>query len=120
MADFFDSATRANLHPSTRALREEHLDNRSRTSVAELLAELFFVVRNAMFFDEGDEVPWGVSGEGGLTKVGVIGEVVIRGGAEVGEVAPASTGDGNFQPDALIVLQDDDAPAPLAGFDGAE
>ena len=73
-----------------------------------------------MFFDEGAEVPWGVSGEGGLTKIGVIGEVVIRGGAEVSEVATASTGDGNFQPDALIVFQDDDTPPPLAGFDGAE
>ena len=73
-----------------------------------------------MFFDEGDEVPWGVSGESGLTKIGVIGEVVIGGGAEVGEVATASTGDGNFQTDALIMFQDDHPPPPLAGFDGAE
>ena len=78
------------------ALALEHGDDVVGGAVAEELAEGFFVVGDAVLFDEGDDVGWGVAGEGGLGEVGVFGEEVFGAGVEVGEVAAASAGDEDF------------------------
>jgi len=84
------------------------------------LAERLFVVGDAMLFDEGEEVRGGVAGQGGFGKVGIRGEEILRLAMNVSEVAAASAGDEDFFADAIDVLEDGDATAALAGFDGAE
>jgi hypothetical protein len=88
--------------------------------VAEELAESFFVIRNAMLFDEGDEVGGRVAGEGGFCEVRICGKEVVWLGVNIGEVAAASAGDEDFFADFLGALEEDDAAAAFAGFDCAE
>jgi hypothetical protein len=47
------------------------------------------------------------------------GEEMAGRGVDVGEVAASAAGDQDFASDPGIVLEDEDAPAPFARFDGA-
>jgi hypothetical protein len=87
--------------------------------VAEKLAESFFVIGNAVFLDEGDEVGGSVAGEGGLGEVGIFGEEVLRLGVEIRKIATATTGDEDFLADFFGALEEHYAAAALSGFDSA-
>ena len=101
------------------ALALEHGGDVVGGAVAEELAEGFFVVRNAVLLDEGDDVGRGEGGEGGLGEVRILGEEVFGAGVEVGEVAAASAGDENFFAGFFGVVDEEGAAATAAGFDGA-
>jgi hypothetical protein len=73
-----------------------------------------------MFFDQGDEIGGGVTGQGGFGEVRVGGEEILRLTMDVGEVAAASAGDEDFLADAVGMLENGDAAATLGGFDGTE
>lgn len=89
-------------------------------TIAEKLAERFFVVGDAVLFDEGDEIGGSVAGQGGFGKVRICGMKIFGGGVKVGEIAAASTGNEDFLADAVGVFDDGDAATPFAGFEGTE
>jgi hypothetical protein len=88
--------------------------------IAEELTERFFVIGDFVFFDEGDEIGGGVSGQGGFGEVGILREEIFRLAINIGEVAAASAGDEDFFADFFGVFQEEDATVALAGLDGAE
>jgi hypothetical protein len=115
-----DSAIEEDLHAGGSAFRLEHPGDILRGTIAEELAQRFFVVRDAMLLDESDEIRGSVTRQGGLREVLVRGDEVLRLAMEVGEIAAASAGDKDFFAYAIGALQHGDAPAALARFDGAE
>jgi hypothetical protein len=84
------------------------------------LAESFFVVSDAMFFDESEKVGGRETGESGFSEMRIRGEKVFRRAVNVGEIAPATAGDKDFFADAVGMFEDGDAAAAFAGFDGAK
>ncbi len=98
----------------------QHVGDVAGGVVAEELAERFFVVGDAMFFDEGEEISRRVAGQSGFGEVGIGREEILRLTMDVGEVAAASAGDEDFLADAVGVFEDGDATAELARFDGAQ
>jgi len=100
------------------ALAQQQVEDVVSGAVAEELPEGFFVVADAVLFDERDEVLRGVAGERGAGEVRVFGEEVFGGGVEVGEVGAASAGDEDFFAGTVGVVEDEGAAAALAGFDG--
>ena len=96
----------------------EHGDDLLRGAVAEELAESFFVILNAVLFDEGDEVLWREASKRGFGEVRVGAEEVFGFGADVGEVAAAAAGDEDLFAGAVGVVEEEDAAASFAGFDG--
>jgi hypothetical protein len=73
--------------------------------VAEELAQFFFVVGDAMLFDETDEIRGGEAGEGGFGEVRIGGKEIFGSGVDVGEVAAAAAGNEDFFADAVGVLE---------------
>ncbi len=118
--NFLDFGVEKDLDFGIAALGFEHVGDVLRGAVAEKLAESFLVVRNAMLFDQRDEVGWRVAGERGFREVLVGAEEILRAAVDVREVAAAAAGDENFLADAIGTLEDSDAASALAGFDGAE
>ena len=57
--------------------------------------------------------------QGGLGKVRILAEKVLRLRPHVGEVAAAAAGDQNLPPHALAVFQQQHAPSALAGLERA-
>ena len=101
------------------ALAQEHVEDVVGGTVAEELAEGFFVIRDAVLFNQGDEVLRGEAGERGLGEVGVGGEEVFRLGVDVGEVAATAAGDENLFAGAVGVLEDEGVATAASSFDGA-
>src|SRR5208337_4580492 len=118
--DLDDLAVQDDLYAGGAAFGFEHVGDVAGGVVAEELAEGFFVIGDAMFFDEGEEVCGGVACQGGFGEVGIRGEEILRLAMNVGEVAAAPAGDEDFFADAVSVFQDGDAAAALARFDGAQ
>ncbi len=117
--DFGDLGVQDDFYVGGAAFGFEHVGDVAGGVVAEELAEGFFVVGDAMFFDEGEEIRGSVAGQGGFGEVGIRGEEILRLAMDVGEVAAASAGDEDFLADAVGVFEDGDATAALARFDGA-
>ena len=88
-------------------------------TVTEELAVFFLVEGDAVALYEIDEICRRIAGEGGPTEVWIFGDEMLRAGAEVGEIAPASAGDQDFLPSFCLVVQDGDTPALLSGLGGA-
>ncbi len=99
------------------ALAEEHVEDVVGRAVAEELSEGLLVIRDAVFFDQGDEVMRGVTGERGLGEVGVGGEEVFGRGVEIGEIASTSAGDKDLFSGAVGEVEDEDAAVTASGFD---
>ena len=117
--DFGDLAVQDNFHAGGTAFGFEHVGDVAGGVVAEELAKRFFVVRDAMFFDEGEEVRRGVAGQSGFGKMGIGGEEILRLAMNVREVAAASARDEDFLADAVGVFEDGDAAAVLARLNSA-
>ena len=72
------------------AFSEQHVDQVLCRVVAKQLAFVLLVVGNAVFVHQGDEVAWGVTGQGAAAKVRVVAQKI--GGADVfvGEIGAAT------------------------------
>ena len=57
---------------------QEEIDDLLGRTIAKKLAAGFFVIGDAVLFDEGDEIVLCVAGEGRNTKARVVGEKIIR------------------------------------------
>ena len=110
-----DAATGVNADLGLGAFGFEEGEDLPGAVVAEQLAVFPFVPLNAVLFDEGKEVGRGVAGEGGLWKMGAaVGDVVGGGGAEIGEIAAAATGDEDLVPGARLVFEHGDGTTEVA------
>jgi hypothetical protein len=98
----------------------QHVGDIAGGAVAEKLAESFFVVRNGMAFDEGDEIRGGVARQRRFGEMGIGGDKIFRAAMKISEIAAASAGDEDFLADARGALEYRDAAAALAGFNGAQ
>jgi hypothetical protein len=115
-----DSAVKKDLYTGGSAFRFEHIGNVLCGAIAEKLAQRLLVVRDVMFFNEGDEIRGGVAGQGGFRKVFVRGDEVFRPAMEIREIAAASAGDQDFLTDFICAFDHGDAASAFAGLDGAK
>src|SRR5215467_3673170 len=90
-----------------------------RGAVAKKLAQSFFVVRNAMLFHQRNEVRRRVSCERRFGKVRIGRDKVFRLAVQVGKVAASAAGNQDLLANASGTLQHGNAPAALAGLNGA-
>jgi hypothetical protein len=118
--DFSDARVQKNLDLSGTTFGFEKMGDFRRGVVAEELAERFFVVGDAVLFDEGDEILWRVARERGFCEMGIGGEEIFGIGVEIGEVAAASAGDEDFFAGAIGEFDNGDAAATLSSLEGAE
>lgn len=72
---------------------------------------------NAVALNQLDEVPGAVTLERGFTEMGVGGDEMIRGGIQVGEIAPPATGHEDFLARLVGVVKHPD-PMALIGSRG--
>ena len=91
-----------------------------RGAIAKKLAESFFVIGDAVLFNERDEVRGSEAGEGGFGEVRIGGDEIFRAAMDVCEIAAAASGDKDFLADLAGAFEDGNATAAPAGFDGAE
>lgn len=117
--DFMDRASAANGDSGGGTFRQEHLDDGAGALIAELLAECFFVVGNAVIFHQSEKIVRAEAGEGGATKGRIGREEILRAGAEVGKIAAPAAGDGNFFAHPFVVFKDDDPATPPTRGEGA-
>jgi hypothetical protein len=78
------------------------------------------MVRNAVLFDQCDEVRGRVPGQRGFREVFVRGNEIFWRAMNIGEIAAAAAGDENFLPDAIGMFKHRDAPPAFAGLNRAE
>ena len=120
LGDFVDADAAAGLRARAGASILQECDDVARARVAEKLSELFLVPADAMTFDQGEKVGRRVAGEGGAAELQVGGEVIVRRGAQVGEIAASAAGDGDLFSDTIVMLQDEHAAAGAGGGHRAE
>ena len=77
------------------------------------------MISDFVFFDEGDDVCGSEACEGGLCEVRIFREEVFRAAMDVGEVAAAASGDEDLLADSFGMVEQDDAAASAASFEGA-
>jgi len=118
-ADFVNFAVQNDLYSRVLALGFEHLHDILRGAVAEKLAERLLVIRDAVLFNQRDEVRRRVPGQGGFREVGVGGIEVFRTAVDVREIAAPSAGNKYLFPRAVGAFHDCDAPAAFARLDCA-
>jgi hypothetical protein len=102
------------------ALALQHSDDLTRTAVAELLSQLLFVVGDAMFFYEPNEVPWSVAGQCRFAEVRVPGEVVLCGGVDIGKITTPPSGNFDLLSKPFVVFQKQDPPSTIRRCEGAK
>ena len=107
-----NAAVHPHVHAGVGAFLLQQLEDLFRAVVAEELAELLLVPRDAVALDEREEILRREAREGGLQEVrAAAGDVVGGGRAEVGEVAAPAAGDEDLVPAARVVLQQQHALA---------
>ncbi len=72
-----------------------------------------------MPLDQCDEIRGRVAGQRRLGKMRIRGKEILGLAVEVGEIAAAAAGDENLLAQTVGVFEQGDAPAALAGLDGA-
>ncbi len=97
----------------------EHRQDVARRPVAEQLTQSFFVIGDAVLFDQRDEIGWGVARQGRLGKMRIGGNEILGLAVEVGEIAPPAARNQDFLAQSVGALEHGDTAAALAGFDGA-
>jgi hypothetical protein len=88
--------------------------------IAKELAEGFFVIGNAVLFDQRNEISGSEARQCGFSEVGIRGEKIFWCGVNVGEIAAAAAGDEYFLAGAVRKFDDSHAAAAFGRFDGAE
>jgi len=96
--DFVDPCVKQDFDVGGSAFLLEHGDDVIRRAIAEQLAELFFVVWDAVLFDQFQESIGAVTSKGRFGEVGIPGDEVVRAGVKIGEIAAAAAGDENLLP----------------------
>jgi len=117
--DFSDFAFGENLDLRGVTFGFEHVGDFGGGAIAEELAQCFFVIRDAVFFDEGDEIGGGVTRQSGFGEVGIGGKKVFRLAMKVCEVAAASARDQDFFANAVGMFEEGDEAPAFCGFDSA-
>jgi hypothetical protein len=105
-----------NLDLRLPALDFEQAKNVSRGTVAKELAERLFVIRDAMTFDERNEVGGRVTGEYRLGEMRIGGQKVVRATMKVGEVTSTTTRDKDLLAKLRCTLEHEDAASLLGGL----
>src|ERR1700674_2590471 len=77
------------------------------------------MVRNAVPFNECDEIRGRIARQRGLGKMGIRGEEIFGLAVQVSEIAAATARDENLFPQTVTVFQTRDAPSALACLNGA-
>jgi hypothetical protein len=90
-----------NFYAGVAAFLLQHRRDVARQSIAEQLAEFFFVVRDAVLVDEPHEVGWSIAGERRFDEVWIGRKEIIRSGMQVGEIAAAASGDQDLLADSI-------------------
>jgi hypothetical protein len=72
-----------------------------------------------VLLDHGDDVCGCEAGERGFCEVRIFGEKIFRAAVDVGEVAPAASGDQDLLADAFRVVQQNYAPSAPSCLDRA-
>jgi hypothetical protein len=72
-----------------------------------------------VIFDHVNKVVGDKTGQGRLSKMRVVGNIVIGPRVRIGEVTASAARDQNFRPDFGGVIQHSDLPAPSARLYGA-
>jgi hypothetical protein len=119
VTDLSDVLVKRNANTGGAAFRFQHGDNVARGAIAEELAERFFVISDSISLDQRDEITGRVAGERRSGEMWVGGEEAVGCAVEVGEVAAAAAGDEDLFADAIGMIENNDAPAALAGSDGS-
>ena len=118
--DAFDAARLPARDAAGITLGQQHVDHVLGRTVAKQLALVFFVKRDAVALQQGDEVLRRVARQGRAAKMRVLAEEVGRCGVAIGEVAAAAARDADFFGDFLAVVHQQHLEAALAGDAGAE
>ena len=118
--DFRDASVEEDLNVGGATFRCEQVGDFGGGIVAQELAKRFFVVGNAMFFDEIEKVRGSETGERGFGEVRVSGNEVFRPALSVSEIAAATAGNEDFLADAFGMLQDSYAAAALPCLNSAK
>jgi hypothetical protein len=118
--DLLDFGVQKYLDAGISAFGLKHIGDVVRAAVAEKLAEGFLVIRNAMLFDERDEIGRSVTSESGFCKVFVRAEKILGAAMEIREIAAATARDQDFLADAIGPFEDRDAASTFAGLGRAE
>jgi hypothetical protein len=103
--NFGDTGVNEDLDPGSAALGFEEVDDVRGGIVAEKLAVRFFVVGDAMLFEESDEIRGSEPGESRFGEVRIRREKIFGSGVEIGEVAATTAGNEDFLADAVSVLE---------------
>ena len=114
-----DGAAQAAGDAAVGAFGVEQVDDLLGAVVAKQLAEGFFVVGDAVAFDQLDKVPLAVLRQRRAHKVRVGGQIALGVDVEIGEVAAAAARDADFFGQFVAVVQHQHAPAALPGHAGA-
>ncbi len=120
LLNFFHFGVQNDLDACLAALGFEHVCDVLRGAIAEKLAKSFLVVRNTVFFDEGDEVRRCVAGESGFREVFVGADEILGVAMDICEITASTAGDEDFLADAIGALEDCNAATAFTGFCGAE
>jgi hypothetical protein len=97
----------------------EHPQDVAGRAITEQLSQSLFVVGNAMLLHQREEIGWRVTSQGGLGKMRIGREEVVRLAADVREIAAAAAGDENLFAQTVGVFENRDPMLALAGLDGA-
>ena len=101
------------------ALFLQHRRNIARGTIAEKLAKSFFVIRDAILFDQSNEIGRRITGKRRLGKVRIGGNKIFRRAINVGEIAASAAGNQDLLARPVCTFQKRDAPSTLAGLDSA-
>ena len=99
----------------TGAFRQQHVDDLLRAVIAEQLAELLFMERDAMLFHQGDEIILRVAAEGRFAEMPVARQERRRRGMDVGEIAAPAAGDADLLGWLFRMVEDQHPPPARAG-----
>ncbi len=102
------------------AFRFQQVDDVLSGAVAKELPESLFVIGNAMFFDERDEIRRRVPRQRGFGEVLVCGDEIFGLAIDICEIATAPAGDQDFLADTLGLFKHRDTATPFAGLNRAE
>ena len=98
------------------AFIKEHAEDVAGFVIAEQLAEFLLVVRHAVFADQADEIPLGVTRQRRFAEMRVLRKEIARFGVHVGEIAAATAGHEDFLAGLVrVVEQQHLTPAPGGG-----
>src|SRR3981081_946691 len=77
------------------------------------------MIRNTMLFDQGQKVLRRKSGQSRLAEMRIGRQKVFRPAMQIGEIAPAATGDEDLLAYAVGTFEHRHPPPAFAGFDSA-